>query len=305
MPPPSAGASGDGDRAVIRAGLWWRAARPAQWTKNAAVLAPVFFAAGDPDQAHGIGFWIRSFGAAGLFCLLSSAVYLANDVCDRDADRVHPFKRLRPVASGDLPVREALLVAAVLLTAGLSGACWLGFSFFAVAFAYVLLQGLYSRGLKRVAGLDVLMVASGFVLRALAGGIAATVDVSPWLMLCAFLLALFLALCKRRAEAQAAGGRARGYSVAVLDQLVGIAAGGAVISYALYALSFETFLKFGTRNLIYTLPFVIYGVFRYLLRSAEDGAGEEPERLLLTDRPTWINLVLYAGTVLTIIALRP
>lgn len=282
---------------MSRVHSWIRAVRPRQWAKNAAVLAPAFFAAGDPGQVHGMSVWLRSAGAAGMFCLLSSAVYLYNDACDVASDRAHPLRKNRPVASGEISRSAAYVAAAVLAMLGMSVALGLGASTAWVAAAYLLLQAVYSPWLKKFDGVDVLVVASGFDLRALAGGAAAGVDVSPWLLVCAFLLALFLVLCKRRAHAAVqAGGGADSW-----DTPIAVAAAGTVLGYAMYTLAVETLVKFGTRNLIFTLPFVVYGIFRYLQISRRPGFSGDPEYVLFRDRPTGINLALYTAAVAAIL----
>lgn len=272
------------------------AVRPAHWTKNAVVLAPLVFALrlGDVRSV------LRSLAAAAAFCLLSSAGYLVNDVVDRARDREHPVKRRRPVASGELPAAAGLIWAAGLGVAGLTVSAGLGPETAACAAAYLGLQLLYSRLLKHVVIVDVTAVAVGFVLRVVAGAAAIAVPVSSWLYLCTLLLALFLALEKRRAELALlteGAGRHRlalgDYSPALLDQLVAIASSCAVLAYALYTLAPETIARFGNDRLRLSIPFVIFGIFRYLFLVHRRGAGGEPERVLLRDRVLQLDLAAW------------
>lgn len=282
--------------------------RPRQWAKNALLLAPLVFArrAADPDSLR------RALLGVLAFSLLASAVYLGNDLVDRERDRAHPVKRERPVASGRLAPSWAAGAAVALGAAGLALSLVLGGGFLGWGVAYLGLQALYSGLLRSVAILDVFAVAAGFLVRVLAGAAAIDVPVSNWLYLCTLLLALFLALEKRRAELVLLGpgaGRHRGiladYSVGLLDQLSGIAAAAAVLAYALYTLSPETAQKFGTDRLKYTVPFVLFGIFRYLWLARRDGAGGEPDRLLFRDRPTQANLLAWLAVVAWAIYSRP
>jgi 4-hydroxybenzoate polyprenyltransferase len=274
--------------------------RPRQWAKNALLLAPLLFAlkATDPVALR------RALVAVLAFSLLASAVYLGNDLADRDRDRAHPVKRERPLAAGRLSTAWAVGAAAVLGALGLALAWALGTGFFAWGVAYLALQALYSGLLKRVAVLDVFAVAAGFVVRVLAGAEAIDVPVSNWLYLCTLLLALFLALEKRRAELVLLGpeaGSHRGilasYSVGLLDQLAAITAGAAILAYALYTLSPDTVHKFGGDRLKYTVPFAIFGIFRYLWLARRSGDGGEPERVLFRDRATQANLLAWLAVV--------
>lgn len=284
--------------------------RPAQWTKNAVVLAAFFFARWDAGQASHAAGWrpaVAAALAALLFCVISSGTYVLNDLRDRAADAQHPRKRLRPIAAGEIAPRAAAVCAALLLAAGLAGAWRLAPPFGAAATAYVLLQLAYSWGLKRVALLDVLMIAAGFVLRAIAGAAVIAVRISPWLLLCTFLLALFLALCKRRHEKRLLGetdARHRdalaGYDVLLLDQLIAIVSAATIVAYAMYTLSGETATRFGTDWLGITIPFTIFGIFRYLdLVYRRDGGGR-PEKTLLTDKVLIVTILLYVLTALAV-----
>jgi len=281
-----------------------RALRPSQWIKNLIVLAAYFFARWDSQQALDTGLLpvLRVVTAAGLFCLISSAIYLVNDIRDVEADRAHPVKRRRPIAAGELSIGAAWAMSLLLLATGLGGGFFLSANFCLLACGYVALQLAYTFGLKRVALLDVFMIAIGFVLRAVGGALAIDVRISPWLLLCTFLLALFLGLCKRRHEkrlladcdAQQHREALAGYEEGLLDMLIGIAASATVVSYAIYTLSPETVSRFGTSRLGLTIPFVVFGVFRYLDLVYRHEQGGRPEKVLLTDRTLIVTVLLYA-----------
>jgi 4-hydroxybenzoate polyprenyltransferase len=245
-----------------------------------------------------------------VFCLVSSAAYVLNDVRDAPEDRQHPSKRLRPVASGRLGARAALSAAAVLTLVGLAGAWWLDFEFFLVTAAYVALTGLYSWFLKRVMLLDVFVIAAGFILRVLGGGVVIHVEISSWLIVCTTLLALFLALTKRRHELVLLGGNASNhrpilahYTPYFLDQLIGIVTASTVMSYSLYTLSDDVRRKFPGKRLELTIPFVLFGIFRYLYLVHRTSEGGSPLRLLLTDRVLLAVILLWAAAVIFIIYL--
>ena len=274
------------------------ALRPRQWTKNAVVLAPLFFSlrAREPVAS------LRALAAVAVFSLVASAMYLVNDVADAEQDRVHPLKRARPIASGELSQGVAVAMAVALGVAGLASSLFLGPRFAAYVAAYVALQFGYSAVLKHVVVLDVFGVAGGFVLRVLAGAQAIPVPVSNWLYLCTLLLALFLALAKRRAEIVLLEGGAvqhrrilSEYSLQLIDQLVSITCACAVLAYSLYTLSQETIDRHGTDRLKYTIPLVIMGVFRYLYLVHQRSGGGEPESALLGDRPLQAVLLAYAA----------
>jgi 4-hydroxybenzoate polyprenyltransferase len=286
----------------------FRALRPKQWTKNALVFAAFIFALGDRQQQVVPGdFWIP-LKAALLFCIVSSGIYLLNDVKDIEGDRAHPTKRLRPIAAGELAIPTALLLALILLTAGLAGAWALSRPLFYVVAGYVVLQLVYTLALKQIALIDLFVIAAGFVLRALAGAVVLGVAISPWLLLCTLLLALFLALCKRRHEKVVlndTGGETRQslkqYDERLLDQLIAVVSAATLVSYALYTLWPETVQKFGTARLGFTIPFVIFGLFRYLDLVYRHEKGGQPELILLTDMPLLVNIALYGLTVLAIL----
>jgi 4-hydroxybenzoate polyprenyltransferase len=281
--------------------------RPRQWVKNLFVLAGLIFS----QQLFTPLLW-PALAAFGLFCALSGAIYLFNDVADRHRDRLHPTKRERPVASGELPVPVALAVAAVLLVGSLAGGFALSPWFGLTALAYAVLLVLYSAWLKHLVIVDVLVVAIGFVLRAVAGALAIDVEISGWLLICTILLALFLALGKRRHEVlayEADSPRYRPilaeYNSGLLDQMIAVVTASTVTAYALYTMSPETVAKFHTHWLPATLPFVLYGIFRYLYLLYRRQLGGNPSELFLNDRALLVNTVLWMATVLVIIYVRP
>jgi 4-hydroxybenzoate polyprenyltransferase len=278
--------------------------RPSQWTKNLIVFAALIFA----ERLFVPADAARAVAAFVVFCVLSGVVYLVNDVADRDADRRHPVKAQRPIASGVLSVQTALAVAAVLGSTALAVAFWLGPRFGLVAAAYVALQGAYSGPLKHVVIIDVLTIAIGFVLRAVAGAVVIDVSISHWLLVVTVLLALFLALSKRRHElvmlADQATGHRRSleeYSPYLLDQMISVVTASTLISYAFYTISPETVAKFQTDRLGLTLPFPLYGIFRYLYLVHQKAGGGSPAEMLLTDRPLLVCVGLWGLAVILVI----
>jgi 4-hydroxybenzoate polyprenyltransferase len=251
---------------------------------------------------------LRSLLAFVLFCALSGAVYLLNDVTDVERDRRHPLKRRRPIASGELPVRSAVAVAAGLGLAGLAGAWLLGPAFLACAACYVALNLLYSFRLKEVVIVDVLAVSLGFVIRAAAGAAAIGVAISDWLLICTVLLALFLSLAKRRHELTSLSGAAADhrailaeYSPYLLDQMIGVVTASCLMAYAFYTTAEETRQKFQTDRLAWTIPFVLYGIFRYLYLVHQKEKGGSPTDVLLADRPLLLAVALWALAVVAIV----
>ena len=278
--------------------------RPAQWTKNLLVFAGVLFGRRLFDLAS----VAAAVSAFAVFCALSGVVYLVNDITDRESDRQHPIKAKRPIASGALPVPTALAVAIVLGICGLAGAVALGGPFAIVAAAYVALQLAYSFSLKHIVIIDVLTIAVGFVLRAVAGAEAVHVNISNWLLVCTILIALFIGLAKRRHEIVLLAGGATShrpilgeYSAYLLDQMIGVVTASTLISYIFYTISPETQAKFGTQWLGLTIPFPLYGIFRYLYLVHLREGGGSPADLLLTDRPLLACVALWALAVALII----
>ena len=305
-----------GPKPPFHASDLFRAMRPAQWAKNAVVLAALFFAIGDPGQAlDAYSSTLLACTAMLLFCLTSSGGYLLNDIVDREADRHHPFKKDRPIAAGRVTVGRAWFACALLLASGLGGATLLSIlvdrPFVAVLALYVILQAAYTVWLKRIALIDIMVIASGFVLRAMAGAVVLGVAISPWLLLCTFFLALFLALCKRRHEKvllEDGENRQRtslgSYDKQLLDQLISIVSATTIVSYSIYTLSPGTVLKFGSARLGFTIPFVLFGIFRYLDLVYRHNKGDRPEKILLSDVPLIVDLVLYAITAAIVFAWR-
>jgi 4-hydroxybenzoate polyprenyltransferase len=276
------------------------ALRPRQWLKNLLVFAGLVFAAKLGDA----GRWLEAVAAFGAYCAVSSAAYLVNDLRDREDDRMHPVKRARPIARGELSPGRAVVLAAGLAAAALALAGVLGLVSVAFLLAFAGLQAAYSFSLKHVVLLDVLVIGSLFVIRAAAGAAAVEVRISPWLLLCTALLALFLALAKRRGELVLVGAKhtpgrpvLEGYSLELVDQLVAIVAASTVIAYSLYTLTARD-----SKALLATVPFVIFGLFRYLLLVHRDDIGEEPEQVLLTDVPIILAVAGWIATAALILA---
>ena len=273
------------------------ALRPRQWTKNLLLFAGIIFAAqlGDPGR------WLAAILAFVAYCAASSAAYLVNDVRDVAADRLHPVKRARPIARGELSTRAALALAVALALGALGLTAVLGLPSLACLVAFLAVQAAYSLRLKAIELVDVITIAGLFVLRAAAGAIAVDVRISQWLLLCTFLLALFLALGKRRAELAQSGPRARpalsGYTPALVDQLLAVVAAAVIGAYAAYSLTAHD-----SRWLLATVPFVVYGIFRYLLLLHRRGLGEEPETLLVEDVPLLVTVAGWATVCAVVLA---
>jgi 4-hydroxybenzoate polyprenyltransferase len=277
--------------------------RPRQWIKNLFVFAGLVF--GQKALTPAVWTAVEAFI---LFCALSGAIYLLNDVADRDRDRLHPQKRRRPIASGRLPPAVAVALAVGLLAGSLALGLGISPAFALVALGYAALLSAYSWWLKHLVIVDVLAVSAGFVLRAVAGAVAVDVQISGWLLVCTSLAALFLALGKRRHEWLTLEGDAvrhrpilAEYSPALLDQMIALVTASTVTAYALYAMSPETVAKFGSALLPATLPFVLYGVFRYLYLLYQRRLGGSPADLFLNDRALLVNTVLWMLAVLAVI----
>jgi 4-hydroxybenzoate polyprenyltransferase len=278
--------------------------RPKQWIKNFFVFAALLFGKKftEPEAI------LHSLGAFAVFCALASVVYVVNDTCDREADRKHPKKRLRPLASGAVSVSTAVCLAVLFLVGGLVGAWLLGTGVLIVVGIYFVMNLAYSLRLKHVVILDVLLVAIGFVLRVLAGASAVDVTPSAWLLLCTLLLSLFLALTKRRhelvlLEGEAANARAilDEYTPTLLDQMVSVVTASTTMSYALYAIEPTTQDAFP--GLIYTIPLVLWGIFRYLYLVYRKKEGGDPTELLLADRHLMFIVVIWIAIVTSTAAL--
>jgi 4-hydroxybenzoate polyprenyltransferase len=278
--------------------------RPGQWTKNLLVFAALVFAVRLFDPAS----VLVSLEAFAIFCALSGVVYLVNDVVDRETDRQHPLKCQRPIPSGALPVPLAVGVAVALGGASLAAAFLLGWRFGTISAGYLALMLLYSGSLKQIVILDVLAISIGFVLRAAAGAAAIDVVISHWLFACTILLALFISLAKRRHELVLLASDAPThrpilgeYSSYLLDQMIAIVAASTLIAYIFYTFSPETVEKFGTSWLGLTIPFPLYGIFRYLYLVHRRDGGGSPAELLLNDRPLLVCVTLWVLTVVAIV----
>jgi len=281
-----------------------RSLRPRQWTKNLIVFFGLIFG----EQLRNPEAVVRATLAFAIFCALSGVVYLINDIRDREADRMHPVKSRRPIASGAVGVEAAGLTALLIGAAAIAGAFVLTPAFGAVAVAYLTLLTLYSAWLKHIVILDVITLAAGFVLRAYAGAVAIDVEFSHWLLLLTLLSALFLALSKRRAELITLADDAKGhrrslaeYSPYLLDQMIGVVTACTLLAYAFYTIDDETVLKFGTDALLWTVPFPLYGIFRYLYLVHQREGGGDPSETLLTDRPILLCVALWGLAVIWIL----
>jgi 4-hydroxybenzoate polyprenyltransferase len=278
--------------------------RPAQWAKNVFVLAPLVFGGLLLDARV----TARAVLALVAFCCASSAVYLINDLRDREEDRRHPLKRLRPLAAGTLGVPAAVAAVAVLVGAAGALAVYLGRPFGMVLGAYLALNVLYTLWFKHMVILDVMSIAISFVLRVEAGAQATGIAVSSWLFLCTTFLALFLAFSKRRHEITLLAAEASGqrrvldhYSPAFLDQMINVVTASSVVSYALYAVAPETVQKYHTQDLVFTIPLVLYGIFRYLYLMYQRPGERNPTEAILRDAPFLLNILLWGCAVVWIV----
>ena len=278
--------------------------RPGQWTKNLLVFAALVFAV----RIFDIPSVIRSLETFVIFCGLSGVVYLVNDVMDREGDRRHPLKSLRPIAAGEVSVPVAIVFGAVLGVASLSAAFLLGWRVGAISATYLGLMFFYSGPLKHIVILDVLTISIGFVLRAAAGAAAINVAISHWLFACTILLALFISLAKRRHELVLLADGATShrpilgeYTPYLLDQMIAVVASSTLISYTFYTMSPETVEKFHTSGLSLTIPFPLYGIFRYLYLVHRREGGGSPADLLLNDRPLLMCVTLWVAAVVVVV----
>lgn len=278
--------------------------RPTQWPKNVFVLAPLVFGGMLLDSRV----TLRAALALVAFCCASSAVYLINDLRDREEDRRHPLKRLRPIAAGTLPVPVAVLAVVALVGAAALLSLRLGRPFALVLGTYLVLNVLYTLWLKHMVILDVMSIAISFVLRVEAGSTATGIEISRWLLLCTIFLALFLAFSKRRHEITLLAHEASGqrpvldhYSPAFLDQMINVVTASSVVSYALYCVAPETVEKYHTQDLVFTIPLVLYGIFRYLYLMYQRPGERNPTEAILRDAPFLINILLWGLVVVWIV----
>jgi len=282
----------------------FKSLRPQQWIKNFFIFAPLIFSRNvlHPEAA------LTAAATFAAFCIVSSAHYIFNDLMDIEEDKLHPIKSRRPLASGRLPKGAAVAAMLVLAALGLGLAAAIGLPILIVSLVYLVLQVAYSIRLKHVVILDIFVVAAGFVIRVVAGGLAIKVMISSWLLVCTMLLALFLAMSKRRhelilLESEAANHRPilKEYNTYLLDQMISVVTASTLVAYCLYTISEETVAKFGTRRLIWTVPFVLYGIFRYLYLIHQKNEGGSPEHLILKDKPLLADIfcwIIAAGLIL-------
>lgn len=281
--------------------------RPAQWVKNVFIFAGLLFSR---NLFNPMALLEVCAGFA-FFSLTASGIYIFNDILDMENDKRHPEKCKRPLASGELAVSTAYITVSVLVGFSLFAAVFLNRVFFLILVAYVIMNVAYSLRLKQVVILDVMCIAFGFVFRVLAGTALAGVMPSDWLLICTITISLFLGFSKRRSEVALMEGESSKhrkvlahYSLPFLDQMISVATACTVMSYALYTVSPETVARFGTRNLIFTIPFVLYGIYRYLYVIHEKNEGGNPTSVVLTDRPLMLNGFLWILSLMLIIYWR-
>jgi 4-hydroxybenzoate polyprenyltransferase len=275
-----------------------------QWIKNFFVFAPLIFSRNILNRP----LLLKTLEAFVAFCLVSSAHYIFNDLRDLEEDRRHPVKSRRPLASGRLKKGPAIAALVVIGAAGLALAASINPPFLLIAVGYLVLQTAYSMWLKHIVILDVFVIAAGFLIRVVAGGLAIKVEISSWLLICTTLLALFLAMGKRRYELvlldkDAVSHRPilREYNTYLLDQMISVVTASTLLAYCLYTISAETVAKFGTRKLIFTVPFVLYGIFRYLYLIHQKAAGGTPEALIIRDKPLLVDIFLWIAAAALIL----
>ena len=284
----------------------FKLARPTQWLKNGVLFAPLVFA-GEMRNTVKIEL---AFLAVIIFCILSSAIYTFNDLIDRDNDRKHPLKKTRPLASGTVSTGTAVAMILLLTGCGLAAAWFINLNFFITALAFIGLNLVYTLALKNIVILDAMSVGLSFVLRAFAGAMAIAVPASTWLLINTLLLALFLSFGKRRhelvmlEEGATAHRKILGhYSPYLLDQMIGVTTASVVVMYMFYTFSPEISEKLGTHNLYLTIPFVVYGIFRYLYLIHKKEKGGSPTRVLITDIPILVTVILWLLTSILILYL--
>lgn len=281
-----------------------RLARPKQWVKNGILLISLVFS----GELSNLGKVEISFIATAIFCLLSSSVYTINDMVDVEKDRQHPTKMYRPLASGQVSNSQAMTMVILLWAVSIVGAWFINLNFFIISLVFVGFNIVYSTWLKNIVILDVMSVAISFVIRAYAGALAIDVTASKWLIINTLLLALFLGFGKRRHElilledgATAHRKILDKYSPYLLDQMIGVTTASVVVMYMLYSFSPEVMNKLGTGNLFLTIPFVVYGIFRYLYLIHKEEKGGSPTKVLITDKPILITVILWMLTSIIIL----
>ncbi len=284
---------------MTKAHLLFQSLRPNQWVKNGFVLVPLLFA----QRVFYYPSLIRSLTGFSIFCLLSGAIYLINDLVDLEADRSHPVKKDRPLAAGLISHRLAKVAAGILLLSSVLLGFSLGAGFLLVVAIYLAIQVLYNYRLKEVVILDIFCISSGFFLRVTGGAVAIGVVISNWLIICTILISIFLALAKRRQELVLLGETLASnhrkvlseYDPYLLDQMIGLIAGSTLLSYMLYCVSPDTIEKFQSDHMIYTFPFVLYGILRYLYLIHKKGYGGAPEKVLFSDLSLVLSVILWGS----------
>ena len=278
--------------------------RPNHWIKNLFVFAPLVFS----GRFTHIDMCLKATLVFISFCMASSAVYIINDICDRHEDRHHPMKKLRPIASGAIPPNTAILLSAILIVLGLALAFFLNHFVFHIVLLYVLINIAYSLIIKHIAILDVMTISAGFVLRIIGGGMSISVVPSYWLILCTVMISIFLGFTKRRVELLSVNIKQnnsrpvlKDYSISFLDQVIPMVTGATILAYALYTVDEHTLMVLGTRAMLLTLPFVIYGLLRYIYIIYHLKLCADPTENLIRDIPTIINLVLWVVTSLIVV----
>ncbi len=281
-----------------------KSARPSQWLKNLILFAALIFA-GEIMSTENI---VRVLEAFIVFCFLSSGLYLFNDLKDKEKDKQHPLKKLRPIASGELSQTAALVFVALLFTVGLSGALYLSQEFFTVTLLFISFNLLYTLFLKNIVIIDVMSIAVSFVIRAYAGAVVIGVPTSKWLLINTLLLAMFLGFGKRRHELILLEGEASNhrkilsrYSPYLLDQLIGVVTASVVVMYMLYTFSPEVSAKLHTDKLFLTIPFIVYGIFRYLYLIHKEEKGGSPTKVMISDIPIMATVILWILTVILVL----
>ncbi|MFA6599050.1 MAG: decaprenyl-phosphate phosphoribosyltransferase [Ignavibacteriaceae bacterium] len=278
--------------------------RVPQWIKNLFVFIPLVYS----RNLFHTDYLIRSFTAFFIFCLLSSIVYVINDIVDAEADRHHPIKKNRPIAAGKISNANGITIAIVLFAAVLFLSVYTNTMFKIFALLYLAINILYTFKLKHMVLLDIFSIAAGFMIRVTAGALIISVEISSWLILTTMFLSLFLAVMKRRSELVVAGDEQSStrkvleyYSTNFIDQMATIAAAGVIISYALYTVSVRTITVFQTEHLIYTTPFVVFGIFRYMFLVINQNKGENTTEIMVSDISMIVNILLYGLTTIVIV----
>ena len=282
-----------------------RLLRPSQWLKNGFVFAPLIFS----KHLFETAYFYHSSVAFAAFCLASSLAYVTNDIVDKEADRLHPEKKKRPIASGEISIATAGAVGAILFAGTIFISLTISVWFTGIVLFYIVLQSFYSLKLKNVVILDVFIIAMGFMLRVFSGAVAINVIISHWIVICTLFLSLFLAVSKRRSELvmiqlhhiETKRKVLTEYDVNYLNFTLVITATGMAISYSLYTMAERTIETFGTEYLIFTTIFVLFGIFRYLYLVMNKGLGENPNKILLRDAPMAVNILLYLLTIVSLI----